>query len=386
MEPIRSGTYDADVALPDDLPPNEGRSVPRSADELAVDPKSKTAGRRDRSVPWDNTDQLERLAKQIRDATPRVDGQWLAPLAGAGFTGLGHQLRAHRLAMEPGALGVRAPLCDVRHFTAVLRPASEVTRLAEQLRASLSPTVEALNESVVRAFEPRRQLLEGASQATQQVVRTYRQSLPPNWRGLDGDGLERTITLGETRGLCVVWAPRREIVEEIIAAENHDARCEVLVRRRKEVLDDILNVLVEATHSVTEAHTQSRRLAIKAVAAAHDGHDEASQALAAAALGLLLHEVLGFERLGTAYKQLSARDIDETAMRLLRLAVIELATAKALRNTDKHDVGFNRHGTLHGYPHFFSGVNCIASLLLLGAWLRELSWWQEHHPDAIEKR
>ncbi len=156
-----------------------------------------------------------------------------------------------------------------------------------------------------------------------------------------------------------------------------------MVERRLAVLDDLDVVLGDCGDFVSVAHQQAREPAGKAVAAERDGHHEAAQSLVAAALGLLLHEVLGFPQLGAAYKQLSARDIEETVIRLLRITVIELATARALSNTDQHEIGFNRHGTLHGEPEFFSPADCLSGLLLLGAWVRELAWWQSRHPEGI---
>jgi hypothetical protein len=42
-----------------------------------------------------------------------------------------------------------------------------------------------------------------------------------------------------------------------------------------------------------------------------------------------------------------------------------------------------RHGALHGIPSFYSPANAIAALLLLGAWIRELSWYAEHEPSTF---
>ena len=95
-----------------------------------------------------------------------------------------------------------------------------------------------------------------------------------------------------------------------------------------------------------------------------------------------------FGGLGAARKKFSARDIDEAAMTVLKVALLEVCTVKAL--TDIHRGAepqlFNRHGTQHGDRRFFSRSNAVGGLLLLVGWIREFAWLAEHRPDLFDGR
>jgi hypothetical protein len=229
------------------------------------------------------------------------------------------------------------------------------------------------------------QALEGIRRMVQELVQSFRQSLPATWRGLDSDQLQRAIDLATESGLVLVWAPRETIVFTLVATADEDECRDALVARETAVLEDVADALGTASYFVAAAHEEARDMGSKAVAAARCGHREAAQALAAAALSLLLHEVLDYNQLGAAYKEFSTRDVDDVVLSLLRITTIELATARAPTTTADHEIGFNRHGTLHGKPAYFSTSDCLAALLLLSAWICELSSWQEHHPDAITR-
>ena len=68
-------------------------------------------------------------------------------------------------------------------------------------------------------------------------------------------------------------------------------------------------------------------------------------------------------------------------MHLMRLVSIKLATVNAIINTEKSPVGFNRHGTLHGEIDFYSDGHALSALMLIVAWVRELSWWATYDPS-----
>jgi len=340
----------------------------------------------DVAIPPVVAQDLLRVAEQLRQVVRVVPPvTWSAPVGNAAMQKLARQIANQGIAGQIQRMqGFSRPVIDPKF--AELLSSNAFGRQIEDVNRSLKPAVESitksLNASYFTGFEP---LLEQTRRAVQELVRSFRQSLPSNWQELDSDALHRAIDLATESGLCLVWAPREEIVVELVAAADHEGRQAVLVDRQVDVFDDLDQVLAEATAFVAPVHEQARDLAGKAIAAARSGHHEAAQSLAAAALGLLLHEVLGYERIGAAYKDLSDRDVDEVVLRLLRMTMIELATARALTDTDAHESGFNRHGTLHGKPAFFSQSDCVAGLLLLGAWVRELTWWQDHHPEAITR-
>ena len=103
--------------------------------------------------------------------------------------------------------------------------------------------------------------------------------------------------------------------------------------------------------------------------------------------GQVLHGVFGYPLiggLGAAYKKFAARDIEETPMILLKGALLELCTVRALTDIERaRPEPFNRHGTQHGDRRFFSKANALTGLLLLAGWIREFTWIAENHPDVL---
>jgi hypothetical protein len=330
---------------------------------------------------------LARIVEDVnRTLRPLQDMSRQYAIEGSSINSVARLISKQSFAFDVSRMyGTRGPLYDARKFVDFIGPTSKVGRQIELANYTVQPVIASLAKTITESWLPHQRLIEDTRRAAQALVQTYRASLPANWHVLEGDGLDRAISLATETGLCLVWVPREEIVVELVGAADHDARSLILTDRRVEVLDDLDAVLGDSVDFIARSHEQAHDLAGKAVAAGRDGHDEAAQCLAAAALGLLLHEVLGFSKLGAAYREMSARDIEETVVRLLRITVIELATARALTDTDKHEVGFNRHGTLHGKPEFLSRAYSLSGLLLLAAWVRELAWWQRHQPDAIAR-
>lgn len=293
---------------------------------------------------------------------------------------------ARQIGVEAFAAEIaRTNLENARRLASVSQPALDAAQLRAQIDEDLKAVLAKPGSltTIIGDLAPHQKLFEQVRAAAQELSRAYRRSLPSNWQTLDAEGQEKAIDLATDDGLCLVWAPREDVVAQLVSADDEAARDKTLVANREAILEDIAAVLGDATHYVSPAHADATTLATKAVAASRAGHDEAAQSLAAAALGRVLHDVQGFEKLGGAYKEFSKRDLEQTVIQLLRITLIELATARSLTNTDAHTSGFNRHGTLHGRPEFFSAPDCLEGLLLVTAWLRELAWWQEHHPEAL---
>jgi hypothetical protein len=214
----------------------------------------------------------------------------------------------------------------------------------------------------------------------------WRQYAPENWHELQSGELD-VVDLVEESGIAVVWVPRAEIVDALMAADS-GARYEILVDSSAEVLDDLDAALAQARGAEAQGHADACEFAGEAIAAARDGHWTAAQALAASGLGQVIHGMFGyplFGGLGAARKKFSTRDIDEATMTVLKVALLEVCTVKAL--TDIHRGAepqlFNRHGTQHGDRRFFSQSNAVGGLLLLVGWIREFAWLAEHRPDLF---
>jgi hypothetical protein len=244
-----------------------------------------------------------------------------------------------------------------------------------------------ISERISRDFREqlernRRAIIEPALKAAVFVRDQIQQALPANWHDLDGDQFAALLDLAESGELCLVWAPRHEIVVEVLDAATHDDRDAVLRAHCEDVLDDVLSLLDDAAATAVPAQDQARDLVREAVAAAQSGFDRAAQALLASALGLILEGILGFERLGAAYKAYKDTDPEDAVIADLRLVCIQLTTANALVDTEHSPDGFNRHGTQHGDFDFLGEADMLAGALLTAAWIRELSWIAEHQPPG----
>jgi len=292
--------------------------------------------------------------------------------------------------------------------------AEQLRKIGESMRNALGPSLESVQETVQRSLAPmleaqrkaleqvaaplvqahveamhswveanREAFIEPLLRAAETIREAWQEAIPPNLRELEFDSFSAALEMSSGRGPCVMWAPRAEIIEELTKAENFADRSAVLVERREEIMDDLVAVLDDANVEVVEEQRDAHTLAGLAIQAARHGHDAAAQALAGAALGCVLQEVLRYEGLGAAYKAMSNHDLEEASFGVLRLLTIESATSSALVNTEDHVEGFNRHGTLHGDRAFYGAGEMLSGLLLLVAWVRELSWWAEHDPAFL---
>jgi hypothetical protein len=208
----------------------------------------------------------------------------------------------------------------------------------------------------------------------QELIRRYS---PDNWHDLESGELD-VVDLVQESGIPVIWVPRAQVIEALLAADSA-ARYAALVSSSADVLEDLEAALSTARDADVQGHAEAIEFANKAVAAARDGHWWAAQALAASGLGQVIHRVLEYRVFRDAYKQFSERDIEEADMTVLKAALLEVCTAKALTHTDKAqpDV-FNRHGTQHGERRFFSQSSALSGLLLLVGWVREFAWLAEN--------
>lgn len=220
---------------------------------------------------------------------------------------------------------------------------------------------------------------------TQQALREhFERVMPPNFAELDIDVLSDAMEMSGSSGPCVVWAPRREIIEQLVTCETFDDRSAVLRATRADVLSDVREILSAATATSTPIQQDLRRFATSACLAAIDGHDEAAQALAAAGLGGVIHDVLGHQHFAPARAQMASHDLQEAAIDQVRYLTLQRATANAITPTRESSDGFNRHGTLHGTLSAYNEATMLSAVLLLAGWVRELSWWAENHPEVFQ--
>ncbi len=249
------------------------------------------------------------------------------------------------------------------------RMVNQAARVSETLQERLSLAIADLNRRGVP------ELIANAVRAAARAGEIIEASFPGPWRGLDNGEVAAAFKLASDGVLCSVWAPRVDVLRAILAADGDVERDNVIVGHRQEIIEDVEELLAATNVFESVEHEHAHHGAVAAVRAAKSEHDEAAQALTAAAVGWVVHGVLGFEKLGAAFKEMKARDAEEAGLQELRHALIERATVVALTDTKEHRHGFNRHGTLHGDPAFYGPAQMLSGLLLISAWTRELGWW-----------
>jgi hypothetical protein len=220
-----------------------------------------------------------------------------------------------------------------------------------------------------------------------QIHAFWLRSAPDNWHGL-GDEAVALADLVEDSGICLVWVPREMVIRRLLAVDIR-ARPAELALLSEEVLDDLDAVLADAQTVKLDlrGHADACAFADEGIAAARAGHWSAAQAVAACGLGQVLHATYGFATLGQAFKKFNAREVDEATLEILKLALLEVSTARALQNYgDVQPDAFNRHATQHGERRFFSKANALGGLLLLVGWLREFKWLEANHPQVFGSR
>lgn len=99
----------------------------------------------------------------------------------------------------------------------------------------------------------------------------------PNWRGLESVPVDSLLALALDDGIPVARVPPADVLMELLTADGHDARLEVLSRFENDILsacEDEIAGCVDAWMSEDVA------LARKAIAAFRAGHREAAACLA----------------------------------------------------------------------------------------------------------
>jgi hypothetical protein len=126
-------------------------------------------------------------------------------------------------------------------------------------------------------------------------IERLKRSYPANWRDLTREEIDQAVKLMVDPGLALAWVPRAEILRELLAAEDDEARTAVLEARSDDIVTDVERVFDEVT--VPEL-AMTIDYARKAVAAHKDGHTEAALALAAATLSNIVHGYMGETNFG----------------------------------------------------------------------------------------
>ncbi|MFE2473123.1 hypothetical protein [Streptomyces mirabilis] len=113
----------------------------------------------------------------------------------------------------------------------------------------------------------------------------FREWLPDNLRDVDVGVWMWLLRISAKDGTCLAWAPRAEIVAELLALRRSEDRQRCLMEHRLEVVEDVQASLKEVDHPDL---LDLRELTLQAAACIRDGHDAPAQALLANVLDTVM--------------------------------------------------------------------------------------------------
>ncbi|WP_186001579.1 hypothetical protein, partial [Streptomyces sp. IB201691-2A2] len=151
--------------------------------------------------------------------------------------------------------------------------ALEVNRLDDVMRglaALLDPLSAALHniaDQVSEAFPLA--LLE-------KITRDRSRWLPENLRHLRPAMWDWLFRVSVKDGVCLGWAPRSSIIDDLLKLKSTGERHQLLIDRREDVVDDVLHSLSEVEHPKLTTYVN---FATEAAACIRQGQDAAAQAL-----------------------------------------------------------------------------------------------------------
>jgi hypothetical protein len=233
------------------------------------------------------------------------------------------------------------------------------------LNKSMAPVVKAIQQ--LKPLSPN--LLEQVRRMAEVVRDEFQRTAPPNWPELDFGLWRDAIALGTDHGINVLWAPRTEIIRQLIDAADESGRSDILLTREADILNEVDDVLAGVTLG-RFGHLPD--LARKAVAAQLAGHPEAGQALASAVMTGVVERVLGIDGIGKARRSFHESSPWESGAGALPLRTILYTLGRALHRMDEAPPGFNRNSSAHGHPTQYTRVNATISMLMMAGLLGEL--------------
>jgi len=195
------------------------------------------------------------------------------------------------------------------------------------------------------------------------------ESLPANWRELERDELSATVEMMKSEGLSLAWAPRAQLVRDLISADSEAARNQMLIERGPEIVADVESVLDEIDARVLARLADTGH---KVIAAYADGHLEAAQALVGIAITEMVHNIFGFDNFAGIRQKFG--DVDpfhDVGYHSFPLFAVGRVLVYAVRHIKDAGTGFNRNTTLHLLGPHYNEANLLAGLLLLTGLLRE---------------
>lgn len=266
---------------------------------------------------------------------------------------------------------------EISKTLATIEPA--ISQIAEQNWSKLSFAVQQVVATEFRVQEIARQLIQSfpwdaISSAATMGAEILEAAWPDNWRGIPAEKLDRLYGLIDEVGWCLIWVPRRDIVEEV-AELSIDEAAELIVRRRRDIVEDVRDL---SGHLTRPEIADLREGIVDAASALEHGSHRSAQALAATLITTMVQGHVGHKTLGKARSKFLASHPDDAPISNFRLTAILYTVGLSLEQywpSDETPVPktFNRHASVHTYhPDQFTELNSIIGLILATAFAREL--------------
>ncbi len=260
-----------------------------------------------------------------------------------------------------------------------LRQRRDVTRALEKFDTSISRHV--TGDRVMREWTRKRNLhplssprgflekFEGVLGGVRQLAERWREefekSMPPNWLELGEHEVLDVGRLMSRTGWSLAWTPSGEVVQEVLAAEDDEARKAILVANDAAVVADLERLLEEQVTLDTFADV--KEAAGQAVAAYRDGHYGPAQSHAATVVTTVLAVHFGHQKLTVSKRALSRFNIHTVDFRLLRPALVITAVRQAIEGFDHRKLPehFNRACSAHrAQKPQFTRKNALTGIML----------------------
>jgi hypothetical protein len=271
------------------------------------------------------------------------------------------------------------------HFSAMshvdlsaLRPAFDLTQFLPQ------PHFSAMSHVDLSALRPAFDLtqflpkldLSALLPGFWELLEDLRRHRPPNWP--PGVDLERIVEVIRDDGLPLVWVPRAELVQEVVDAEDREARVAVLLAHAPELAQDCRGVLNGVTHA---AFTGQQQLAGRCVEALEQEHHEAAQALAVAVTETAVSRTLGGNYAKVKQQVLFDPDLvpyTELRLRAALAPIHRFYTDWSPKSPHPAPEAVSRHVTVHhADPSHYTEANSLVAVLLACSVLRALQELQQ---------
>ncbi|MGW7150367.1 hypothetical protein ACWGIY_39895 [Streptomyces sp. NPDC054878] len=262
------------------------------------------------------------------------------------------------------------------------------TRALDAFRASLVPPSwsSALQQAAERAQALYPPNLLGRLTSVERHVRDL--LLPENLHKTEVTSWLWLLRISVKDGVCLAWAPRAELIEDLMVLKTTRQRHRLLIDRRSDVVDDVEESLAHVDHP---ALSDDVHFTLEAATCVRSGHDAAAQAL----LGNLLDTLM--RRHGHAWLQGHFPQAQFTGTGSHKMVAGALGTrsgagdfkvlmlapylvVSAMKNMFLNSVGrqdtFNRHlGAHNASVNSYRSEFAMGALLTVQALLRQLDMY-----------